>query len=89
MLQVMRSYIRTFFGCQECSRHFEQAVAAGIHEVKSAEQQIVWLWNQHNRVNARLAGLHRRTQPQEQTTVWSMNRRYESVLLLFLRLLER
>ncbi|XP_004072966.1 sulfhydryl oxidase 2 [Oryzias latipes] len=56
VLQVMRSYIRTFFGCQECSRHFEQAVAAGIHEVKSAEQQIVWLWNQHNRVNARLAG---------------------------------
>uniref|UniRef100_A0A8C7ZF53 Sulfhydryl oxidase n=1 Tax=Oryzias sinensis TaxID=183150 RepID=A0A8C7ZF53_9TELE len=56
VLQVMRSYIRTFFGCQECSRHFEQAVAAGIQEVKSAEQQIVWLWNQHNRVNARLAG---------------------------------
>ncbi|KAF6721082.1 Sulfhydryl oxidase 2 [Oryzias melastigma] len=56
VLQVMRHYIRTFFGCQECGQHFEQAVAAGIHEVKSPGEQILWLWNQHNRVNARLAG---------------------------------
>jgi len=56
VLQVMRRYIRTFFGCEECGRHFEKAAAASMDGVKSREQQIVWLWNQHNRVNARLAG---------------------------------
>ncbi|XP_013878260.1 sulfhydryl oxidase 2 [Austrofundulus limnaeus] len=59
VLQVMRRYIRTFFGCKECGRHFEQAAAAaaaGVDEVKSREQQILWLWNQHNRVNTRLSG---------------------------------
>lgn len=56
MLQVMRRYIRTFFGCRECARHFEQAAAAGMEQVKSREEEVLWLWNQHNRVNARLAG---------------------------------
>lgn len=56
MLQVMRRYIRTFFGCEECSRHFEAAAAADMMEVTGREQQILWLWNQHNRVNARLSG---------------------------------
>ncbi|XP_038131227.1 sulfhydryl oxidase 2 [Cyprinodon tularosa] len=56
VLQVMRRYIRTFFGCRECARHFEQAAAAGMEQVKSREEEVLWLWNQHNRVNARLAG---------------------------------
>ncbi|KAG7217706.1 hypothetical protein INR49_021221 [Caranx melampygus] len=56
VLQVMRQYIRTFFGCEECGRHFEQAAAAGVDQVQNREQQILWLWNQHNMVNYRLAG---------------------------------
>nr|XP_020450837.1 sulfhydryl oxidase 2 [Monopterus albus] len=52
VLQVMRRYIRTFFGCEQCGRHFEQAAAAGMDRV----QQMLWLWNQHNMVNYRLAG---------------------------------
>lgn len=56
MLQVMRRYIRTFFGCKECGRHFEQAAAANMDQVTSREDEILWLWNQHNRVNTRLAG---------------------------------
>lgn len=56
MLQVMRRYIRTFFGCQECGRHFEQAAAAGLDQVQNPDQQILWLWEQHNRVNSRLSG---------------------------------
>ncbi|MEQ2170353.1 Sulfhydryl oxidase 2, partial [Goodea atripinnis] len=56
VLQVMRHYIRTFFGCKECGQHFEQAAAASMDEVKSPEEEVLWLWNQHNRVNARLAG---------------------------------
>lgn len=56
VLQVMRRYIRTFFGCEQCGRHFEQAAAASLETVQSREQQILWLWNQHNMVNYRLAG---------------------------------
>ncbi|XP_071328450.1 sulfhydryl oxidase 2 [Trachinotus anak] len=56
VLQVMRQYIRTFFGCEECGRHFEQAAAVSMDRVESREQQILWLWNQHNMVNYRLAG---------------------------------
>ncbi|XP_030579458.1 sulfhydryl oxidase 2 [Archocentrus centrarchus] len=56
VLQVMRRYIRTFFGCQECGRHFEQAAAASMDTAQNREQQILWLWQQHNRVNMRLAG---------------------------------
>ncbi|XP_055367269.1 sulfhydryl oxidase 2 [Betta splendens] len=56
VLQVMRRYIRTFFGCEECGRHFEHAAAASMDRVQNREQQILWLWNQHNMVNYRLAG---------------------------------
>uniref|UniRef100_A0A087XWJ1 Sulfhydryl oxidase n=1 Tax=Poecilia formosa TaxID=48698 RepID=A0A087XWJ1_POEFO len=56
VLQVMRRYIRTFFGCKECGRHFEQAAAASMDQVTSREDEVLWLWNQHNRVNTRLAG---------------------------------
>uniref|UniRef100_A0A8P4KF94 Sulfhydryl oxidase n=1 Tax=Dicentrarchus labrax TaxID=13489 RepID=A0A8P4KF94_DICLA len=56
VLQVMRRYIRTFFGCEQCGRHFEQAASATLDRVQNREDQILWLWNQHNRVNYRLAG---------------------------------
>ncbi|KAM3611030.1 uncharacterized protein V6R79_012665 [Siganus canaliculatus] len=56
VLQVMRRYIRTFFGCEECGRHFEQAAAASLDQVQTREDQVLWLWNQHNWVNYRLAG---------------------------------
>ncbi|KAK5871768.1 hypothetical protein PBY51_004629 [Eleginops maclovinus] len=56
VLQVMRRYVRTFFGCEECGRHFERAAAASLEGVQNREQQVLWLWNQHNTVNDRLAG---------------------------------
>ncbi|KAJ4920625.1 hypothetical protein JOQ06_017734, partial [Pogonophryne albipinna] len=56
VLQVMRRYITTFFGCEACGRHFEQAAAESLQTVKSSEQQVLWLWEQHNRVNSRVAG---------------------------------
>ncbi|KAG7490651.1 sulfhydryl oxidase 2 [Solea senegalensis] len=56
VLQVMRRYIRTFFGCELCGQHFEQAAAVSMDKVQNQEQQILWLWNQHNMVNYRLAG---------------------------------
>ncbi|XP_028314414.1 sulfhydryl oxidase 2 isoform X3 [Gouania willdenowi] len=56
VLQVMRRYVRTFFGCEECGRHFERAAKDSVDQVENAEQQVLWLWEQHNRVNNRLAG---------------------------------
>ncbi|XP_031695710.1 sulfhydryl oxidase 2-like [Anarrhichthys ocellatus] len=56
VLQVMRRYIKTFFGCEECGRHFEEAAAVSVEKVQNREDQILWLWNQHNMVNYRLAG---------------------------------
>ncbi|XP_040897946.1 sulfhydryl oxidase 2 isoform X2 [Toxotes jaculatrix] len=56
VLQVMRRYIRTFFGCEQCGRHFEQAADVSMDRVQDREDQILWLWNQHNMVNYRLAG---------------------------------
>ncbi|XP_034727918.1 sulfhydryl oxidase 2 [Etheostoma cragini] len=56
VLQVMRRYIRTFFGCEDCGRHFEQAATVSMKQVQNREDQILWLWNQHNMVNYRLAG---------------------------------
>ncbi|KAF7644476.1 hypothetical protein LDENG_00221370 [Lucifuga dentata] len=56
VLQVMRRYIRTFFGCEQCGRHFERAAAAGLQHISSSSEQILWLWTQHNAVNRRLAG---------------------------------
>ncbi|XP_076003686.1 sulfhydryl oxidase 2 [Genypterus blacodes] len=56
VLQVMRRYIRTFFGCEQCGRHFEQAATASLDQVQTPEEQMLWLWHQHNMVNNRLAG---------------------------------
>ncbi|KAM6954532.1 sulfhydryl oxidase 2 [Aplochiton taeniatus] len=56
VLQTMRRYIGTFFGCQECGRHFEEMAAESLPQVKTPDQAVLWLWRNHNRVNSRLAG---------------------------------
>lgn len=75
VLQVMRRYMRTFFGCGECGRHFEQAAASSMDQVENKEDQILWLWDQHNRVNARLAGKlfhHGNFIPIKQQLIWDV-----------------
>lgn len=56
VLQAIRRYVRTFFGCKECGEHFEGMAAESMDSVKTPDQAILWLWKQHNRVNSRLAG---------------------------------
>ncbi|KFO21492.1 Sulfhydryl oxidase 2 [Fukomys damarensis] len=56
VLQSMRSYMRTFFGCRECGQHFEEMAAESLDTVKTADQAVLWLWRRHNAVNSRLAG---------------------------------
>uniref|UniRef100_A0A6Q2YWC6 Sulfhydryl oxidase n=1 Tax=Esox lucius TaxID=8010 RepID=A0A6Q2YWC6_ESOLU len=56
VLQTMRMYIVSFFGCQECGKHFEEMAAESLSQVKSLDQAVLWLWRKHNQVNGRLAG---------------------------------
>lgn len=56
-LEAMHGYIKHFFGCADCSEHFqEMAIRRKIHEVASLEDAVLWLWQAHNEVNKRLSG---------------------------------
>lgn len=57
VLDAMYKYVKNFFGCADCSRHFqEMARAKDMQGVSSSESAILWLWMAHNDVNKRLAG---------------------------------
>ncbi|XP_058395925.1 sulfhydryl oxidase 1 [Diceros bicornis minor] len=56
VLQAVRGYVHSFFGCRECAGHFEQMAAASMDQVESPNSAVLWFWSSHNKVNARLAG---------------------------------
>ncbi|CAH6788732.1 Qsox2 [Phodopus roborovskii] len=56
VLQTIRRYINTFFGCKECGEHFEEMAKESMNSVKTPDQAVLWLWKKHNMVNSRLAG---------------------------------
>ncbi|KAL1400569.1 hypothetical protein pipiens_002056 [Culex pipiens pipiens] len=57
ILQAMHGYIKYFFGCSDCSSHFQQMAARNkIWNVTSKDDAILWLWSSHNEVNKRLSG---------------------------------
>ncbi|KAG7207197.1 hypothetical protein KM043_008881 [Ampulex compressa] len=57
VLRAMHGYIKNFFGCADCSRHFvEMASRNKIFEIPNMDENILWLWRSHNEVNARLSG---------------------------------
>lgn len=57
VLDTMLGYIKNFFGCADCSRHFqEMAVDKDMNGVSSLDSSVLWLWMAHNTVNKRLAG---------------------------------
>lgn len=57
ILQAMHGYIKYFFGCSDCSQHFQQMAARNkIWNVTSKDDAVVWLWSSHNEVNKRLSG---------------------------------
>lgn len=67
VLQTIRRYLLTFFGCRECAEHFEEMAKESMDSVKTSDQAILWLWKKHNLVNSRLAG--------EQTPWWPVRAR--------------
>ncbi|XP_066466761.1 sulfhydryl oxidase 2 [Tiliqua scincoides] len=56
VLRVMRNYVRDFFGCRACAQHFEEMASESLDLVKTLDEAVLWLWEKHNVVNARLAG---------------------------------
>lgn len=57
VLQAMHGYIKYFFGCSDCSNHFQtMANNRKIWSTASKDDAILWLWSSHNVVNKRLAG---------------------------------
>lgn len=57
VLRAMLGYVKHFFGCAECSEHFQaMAVKNKLQSVAENDGTILWLWVAHNEVNHRLAG---------------------------------
>ncbi|KAL1270177.1 hypothetical protein QQF64_032466, partial [Cirrhinus molitorella] len=56
VLQAMRAYVSSFFGCRPCATHFEGMAQESMNHVTSLSAAVLWLWSRHNRVNNRLAG---------------------------------
>ncbi|KAK6484837.1 sulfhydryl oxidase 1 [Huso huso] len=56
VLQAMRGYIKHFFSCGNCAKHFEGMAAESMSQVDSLPNSVLWLWSKHNIVNERLAG---------------------------------
>lgn len=57
VLQAMHGYVKYFFGCTDCSEHFQaMATRRKIWSTPSKEEAVLWLWAAHNEVNQRLAG---------------------------------
>lgn len=57
ILDAMFGYIKNYFGCADCSKHFqEMALKNDMKGVEDLNSSIIWLWVAHNQVNKRLAG---------------------------------
>ncbi|KAF0305034.1 Sulfhydryl oxidase 1 [Amphibalanus amphitrite] len=57
VLPAVHGYVKHFFSCRHCSRHFQQMAAEdGLFNVSSTEDSLLWLWRAHNKVNGRIAG---------------------------------
>lgn len=54
VLPVIHGYVKEFFGCTECVKHFTKMVQdEGALSISAARAQTLWLWRAHNKVNLR------------------------------------
>ena len=56
ILVAMREFIWHFFGCRDCANHFIVLAANVENEITNGKEQVLWLWQGHNKVNKRLKG---------------------------------
>lgn len=56
-LRAIHGYVKHFFSCKYCSRHFQAMYAEDAESsINVADDGILWLWRGHNKVNKRLKG---------------------------------
>jgi len=53
-LTILVSYIRNFFSCEVCQRHFLSMANNHTPSLSTDGDAVLWLWQTHNLVNARL-----------------------------------
>jgi thiol oxidase len=56
VLLAIVGYVKNFFGCSHCAKHFLQMSTTMRGNVSSFDDSILWLWKAHNSANQRLAG---------------------------------
>uniref|UniRef100_A0A7E4VGU2 Sulfhydryl oxidase n=1 Tax=Panagrellus redivivus TaxID=6233 RepID=A0A7E4VGU2_PANRE len=59
ILQSIRDYVLSFFGCEHCRKHFQKMTTRTFKmeaQVRTTEDTYLYLWRAHNIVNARLKG---------------------------------
>lgn len=54
VLNTIASYMKYFFGCADCSRHFLKLANNIDKEVNHLNDSVLWLWHAHNFANDRL-----------------------------------
>lgn len=56
VLWTLLGFVKYFFGCEDCAKHYqEMATRRHMELVKTNSEEILWLWAAHNEVNKRLA----------------------------------
>ncbi|XP_054157272.1 uncharacterized protein LOC128955623 [Oppia nitens] len=56
VLYAMRDYIKNYFGCTYCAKHFQEMSTELESTLTYPNSSVLWLWRAHNRVNKRLHG---------------------------------
>src|SRR5277367_2245420 len=56
VLNAILGYVKHFFSCSGCSKHYQQMASNMTDEVRTDEDSVLWLWQAHNQVNVRLKG---------------------------------
>ena len=55
VLRSMQGYMKHFFPCTDCAKSFAEDSADLESKLVNANSSILWLWQEHNRMNVRLA----------------------------------
>lgn len=56
VLTAIQGYMKYFFGCRTCVEHFLRMASLITPDDKTPMKAVIWLWQAHNKANARLHG---------------------------------
>ena len=49
VMNVIKAYIKNFFGCRSCVDHFMKMSKRMRKEIKRPQDGVLWLWKSHNK----------------------------------------